>query len=126
MPILSVMNDSFDYSSGTLPGRKSAINVLLVTYILGKLLLVEAGMFVLCAGVSFLYGESDYIYFIYTILINLFVGSSMMFVGRKADRRINQRDGYIIVTVAWLMFTAFGMLPFYFSGYIPTITDAFF
>ena len=127
MPILSVMNDSFDYSSScTSSGRKSAINVPLVTYILGKLLLVEAGMFVLCTGVSFLYGESDYIYFIYTTLINLCIGSFMMFMGRKADRRINQRDGYIIVTVAWLMFTAFGMLPFYLSGYIPTITDAFF
>ncbi len=120
------MIDYFDYKKNTSKGRKSAINGKLVIYILGKLLLIEAGMFLLCMGISFLYEGLDYIYFVYASLVNVLVGASMMLFGRKADRRMNQRDGYIIVTVTWLLFTAFGMLPFYFGGYIPTITDAFF
>ena len=37
-----------------------------------------------------------------------------------------RRDGYCIVTFTWFLFTLFGMLPFYFSGGIPSVTDAFF
>lgn len=121
------MIDSFDYSSlNSSNRRRRAINVRLISYILGKLLLIEAGMFLICMGVSLFYEESDYIYFIYTLLINVSVGTLLILMGRKADRRINQRDGYIIVTVTWILFTTFGMLPFYISGYIPSITDAFF
>lgn len=39
---------------------------------------------------------------------------------------MNQRDGYFIVSISWLLFTALGMLPFIFSGHIPSVADAFF
>lgn len=44
-------------------GRKQGlINTRLIIYILGVLVLVEAGLFALCAGFSLLYEEPDYIY----------------------------------------------------------------
>ena len=39
---------------------------------------------------------------------------------------MSRRDGYCVVTLSWVFFTFFGMLPFYFSGSIDTITNAFF
>ena len=46
--------------------------------------------------------------------------------GKNAERKISRRDGYVVVSLAWIFFSLFGMLPFYLSGYIPSITDAFF
>lgn len=39
---------------------------------------------------------------------------------------ITRRDGYIVVTVSWILFSLFGALPYYISGHIPSFTDAFF
>ena len=32
----------------------------------------------------------------------------------------------LIVTLTWILFSLFGMLPFYIGGYIDNVTDAFF
>ena len=104
----------------------SLINRKMILRILGTLLFMEAMMFLACAGVSLCYGEEDYIYFIYTTLINMAVGSGLILLGRGAENRVTRRDGYCIVAFTWLLFTGFGMLPFYISGSIPSVTDAFF
>lgn len=106
--------------------KTTLINYRLIAYILGVLVLVEAAFFVLCAGVSLYYRESAYIYFIYSMLITIGLGGLLMAFGRKRNRQANRRDGYCIVSVAWLLFSALGMLPFYLSGYIPNVADAFF
>ncbi len=41
-------------------------------------------------------------------------------------RNIGKKEGYITVTLTWISISAFGALPFYISGAIPTYTDAFF
>lgn len=102
------------------------INRKIILRILGILLFIEAGMFMICTGISLCYGEADYIYFVYAALINVAVGSLFNFLGRKASNVVTRRDGYCIVAFTWLLFTAFGMLPFYISGEIPSVTDAFF
>lgn len=90
----------------------SLINRKMILRILGILLFMEAMMFLVCAGVSLCYGEEDYIYFIYTTLINMAVGSGLILLGRGAENRVTRRDGYCIVAFTWLLFTGFGMLPF--------------
>ena len=104
----------------------SLINRKMIFRILGVLLFMEAVMFLVCAGVSLCYGEADYIYFIYTTIINVAVGSLLLLLGKGAENRVTRRDGYCIVAFTWLLFTGFGMLPFYISGSIPSIADAFF
>lgn len=102
------------------------LNYKMILKILGILLHLEGAFFLVCSFVSLLYKESDYIYFIYTMLINMGVGTLLMILGRNARNNLSSRDGYCIVAFTWLFFTGFGMLPFYISGSIPTITDAFF
>lgn len=101
------------------------INRKMIFRILGILLFMEAAMFLVCASVSWYYREKEYIYFIYSILINVGVGGVLLLLGRNAPNMVTRRDGYCIVAFTWLLFTAFGMLPFYLSGEIPSITDAF-
>ncbi len=102
------------------------INKKMIFRVLGILLFIESVMFLLCAGISFCYDEPDYKYFLYAALLNSGVGGVLLLMGRKAERRLTRRDGYCIVSLTWVLFTLFGMLPFYFSGAIPSVTDAFF
>lgn len=106
--------------------RSAVVNYKLVGRILGILLFIEAGLFIICAGVSLLYHESEYIHFVYSILITSAVGGLMFAAGRKARHQLARRDGYCVVSLSWVLFSLFGMLPFYLSGHIPTVTDAFF
>ncbi len=104
----------------------SLLNPKMIGRVLGVLLLIEIAMLLACAGVSLFYGEDDYKYFLYTCGINAIVGGALLFYGRGAENRMNRRDGYCVVTLSWVFFTTFGMLPFYLSGSIDTVTDAFF
>lgn len=107
-------------------GGNSLINKKMILRILGVLLCIEAVLLLISAGVSLIYEEQDYIYFVYCTLLNLGVGGTLIFFGRNADNVVTRRDGYCIVAFTWLLFTAFGMLPFYISGAIPSVSNAFF
>lgn len=106
--------------------KNSMMNRKMICRVLGVLLFIEAAMFIFCAGISLLYGEADYIYFIYTFGINVLVGGMLELYGRGAENTMSRRDGYCVVTLSWVFFTIFGMLPFLLSGSIDTITNAFF
>ncbi len=102
------------------------INAKMIYKIMGFLLFIEAAMILGCSGVALFYQESDVNAFLITAGVTSFVGIILSFMGRKAEKGLARRDGYIIVSSAWVLFSLFGMLPFYLSGYIPSITDAFF
>ena len=89
----------------------SLINRKMIFRILGILLFIEGGLFLLCAGVSLCYQEHSYIYFLYSTLLAAAVGCVLLFLGRNAENKLSRRDGYCIVAFTWLLFTTFGMLP---------------
>ena len=102
------------------------INTKMTCKIMGFLLFIEAGFLFLCIVLAALYNEPDLQSFITSTLITLFVGIPLSYAGKNAERKLSRKDGYIVVTFAWIVFSAFGMLPYYISGYIPNITNAFF
>lgn len=101
------------------------INAKMIARIMGALFFIEAGFLILCSFLAVYYNESDISAFLYSAAITAGAGSIAALAGKNAEKRISRRDGYVIVTLAWVFFSLFGMLPFYLSGYIPTITDAF-
>ena len=121
------MKEAYQTNSFSFKSKNDGlINFGTVSYVLGILVLVEAGLFAICAGVSAIYQESSYIYFIWTMLINMGIGGVMVLAGNRKCNNVSRRDGYFIVSVSWILFTLLGMLPFYLSGYIPSVADAFF
>lgn len=72
------------------------------------------------------YKENDLQSFLISSAITTGVGILMLAIGKGAEKSLNRRDGYVIVSTAWIAFSLFGMLPYYIGGYIPSITDAFF
>ena len=83
----------------------SLINRKMIFRILGILLFIEGGLFLLCAGVSLCYQEHSYIYFLYSTLLAAAVGCVLLFLGRNAENKLSRRDGYCIVA-----FTCFYLL----------------
>ncbi len=102
------------------------INFKTIIRIIGILLLLETVMFLVCSGVSFYYRESDMLDFWKAGGITAGVGLLLAALGKGGERQLTRRDGYVLVSFAWVAFSLFGMLPFYIGRYIPDIANAFF
>lgn len=101
------------------------INWKLISKILGILLFIEAGLMFLCLIVGWIYSESAST-FAFPIIIAAVIGTLGVFFGRNAAQSMGRRDGYIVVSVVWILFTIVGMLPFLFSRCVPDAASAFF
>ncbi len=77
------------------------------------------------AFISLAYKESDFKGFLLSAGIAFVIGIPLWFLTRKS-KSLSTKDGFLIVTSAWIITAIVGALPFYLSGVIPNITDAFF
>ncbi len=102
------------------------INFKVVGYILGVLLIIEGVFIFLSVPVTLMFGEKDYNYILLSSAITLLTGLLLFFVFKRSDKRLGKREGYIIVSLGWIVCSLFGALPFYISKEIPSYTDAFF
>ena len=102
------------------------MNYALVVTLLGRLLTVEAALMLPSLGVALGYGQGDAPAFAYTIGILLALGLPMMFAVKPRDKVMRSREGYAVVGLAWVLFSAFGGLPFMFTGVTSYFWDAFF
>ena len=93
---------------------------------MGSLLWLEALLMCICLAIAGYYHEDDLLPFAITIAVTTVGGVACHFVGRKASNNLGRRDAYLLVTVTWIIFSIFGMLPFLLGGYITSVTDAFF
>jgi len=107
--------------------------------IYGVFVLCEAFFMLIASTVSLYYNvhydENDAISLISATIVTGIMGFFMLSVGREKSGKgrrqeqistLTMKDSFVIVTVTWVLFAAFGMLPFLFSEYIDNITDAFF
>ena len=101
-------------------------NIRMVFRTMGALLLLEAIFMAIAMGVSLWYGEADTGTFLISTIITLLAGVIGLCIGHRAESRMGEREGYVIVAMVWVVFSAFGLLPYYLSGQVPTFTDAWF
>ncbi len=105
------------------------IHIKIIHRILGVLLLIESGIMLLCALLPIFYGENDLFGFVMAALVSACFGMTFMMIGKSTKNKesaMTRRDGYIVVAVSWVLFSIFGSLPYYVSGYIPSYADAYF
>jgi len=102
------------------------INPLLILRILSTILLIETISYFFCLPVVFIYKESPYP-FLLSAAITILISGVFYFVSRKSDtKKFSNRDGYLAVTLSWVVFSLLGALPYLISGTIPSFIDAFF
>ncbi len=101
------------------------MNKKMICYILGKMLGVEGAVLLVPAFVSLLYREKSGLAF---LAVSAILGILFLIFGRKApeERTIYGKEGFVVVGIAWVLWSLFGALPFFLSGSIPYYPDAFF
>lgn len=100
------------------------------TKLFGVLLLIETVALLLTAAVAghfhVIAGETDYLCFLQTACLTGFVGMVLYLIGRRIKGSMQINDTFMVVAFSWVLFSAFGMLPFLFSHTMDNVTDAFF
>ncbi len=102
------------------------INFRIIARVFSLLLIVEGLFMLISAGISFLYHEHAASSFLYSALITVVTGIIVFTPLRNEERISGNKEGYIIVTGIWILFSLFGTLPYLFSGSAKNLGDAFF
>ena len=74
--------------------------------------------------VSLIYKDAAITIFIRTFLIVFMIGFIGWLISRKHNKDLNQKDGFLIITLFWLVLSIAGSIPFVLSGM--SYMDAFF
>lgn len=101
------------------------MNFRMILKSLGMVLLIEAACMVPSLVVSLIYRQNDTQAFLISILILLAVGLFLQRI-KPTTTDIYARDGFAIVSLAWIFLSLFGTMPFIISGSIPSFVDALF
>lgn len=101
------------------------MNFGIVVKVIASLLLFQAAALFPSLGISYYCGGEDFEAFLLTIIILLTLGLSLSRIPLKSNR-VRTKEAITVVTVGWVVVSAFGALPFVFSGVLPHFTDAFF
>lgn len=102
------------------------INPLVVVRIFSTILFIESISFLLCLPVAHIFNESPYP-FLWSSLISIVTSIVFYIVSRNTSiEKITNREGFLSVSLSWILFSIFGGLPFILSGSVSSFVDAFF
>lgn len=99
---------------------------LIVPVVAGTGLMVGLGLLV-CDAVAIAYGDGASVAFGVTALILMPLSIlGLVFASRLPERPMRTRDGFLAVTLAWVVASVFGAIPFLVFGTFDRPVDAFF
>lgn len=105
------------------------MNFKMVFNVVGKMLMLLAALLILPTIVSLIYDEQlrITISFFSTVIVCFLLSVIMHYLTKDVtERDFYKREGYVIVTLTWVIFSLLGALPFYLSGEIPHYIDSLF
>ena len=102
------------------------MNKRLILWLMGRLLMLEAGLMIPSLIVSWIYGQGDWLAFVETMAITGACGALLAFLIKPERKDLNPKDGLAVAGLSWIVLSFFGCLPFWISGEISTLTDAYF
>lgn len=101
------------------------MNYSIIRYVLGTVLKFESVFLLLPVFVGAVYGEKSA--FAFVIVALLCLGTGLLLSFRKPKSYVFYAvEGFVSVSLSWLVLSVFGALPFWISGEIPSFTDALF
>ncbi len=101
------------------------MNIRMLIYILGKVLLIEGVLMILPVVCGLFYGESQLFYYI--ILAALYVGLGFAVSAKKPkNMTVFIKDGCVATALSWILLSVCGCIPFMLTKEIPSFTDAMF
>ncbi len=100
------------------------MNYRLIAQVLGRVITVEAILMTLPMVVAVIYGESITPFVVAIIAASVVAVILTRF--RPKSRDLYAVEGFVIVSLAWIIMSVIGAIPFMVSGEIPRFIDAFF
>jgi len=101
------------------------LNIKTILNILAAMLAIIGLSMLLPMLVGFLYNEANLSAYLYSMVGCLSVSIPVWSFTRRS-RKLTIKDGFTLVTFAWIVVAIAGSLPFYLTGAIPNFTDAWF
>ena len=101
------------------------MNFRMITNILGWILIFEAGFMAVPTLTALIYSESVVWAYLITVAICLLLGFALVWK-KPRNKTLYSREGFVIVSLSWIVLSIFGALPLYISGETPTYIDALF
>ncbi|MCP4461083.1 MAG: TrkH family potassium uptake protein [Cytophagales bacterium] len=102
-------------------------NWKVILRVIGILLIMNACFMLLCIPFTLIEHEGDIVAITLSAGITGITGAILFWLTKEdARKELMKRDGYLIVTLGWLILTLFGTLPYLLSGAIPDPSNAFF
>lgn len=103
------------------------LNIRFIFKMLGLMFMIETVFLLIALIVAIFYQGDDVPAFGISSGILFVTGLLFFLVGMRANEHsAGRREGMLVVTLTWSLLSLFGMLPYYLSGYINNITDAYF
>ena len=103
-----------------------SLNYKIVVFLMGILLLFNGGLMLFSALTSLIYSDGVTFELTLSSFLVLSMGALMMLFGRQHNKKIQKREGYLIVSLGWILMSLSGTLPYLLSGVIPEFTASFF
>ena len=101
------------------------MNYRMIRNILGWLLIFECGFMLVPAVTALVYREAQIWHFLATMLLCGGLGG-LCVLKKPKNSTLYAREGFVIVSLSWILLSLFGALPFFLSGCIPNYVDALF
>ena len=102
------------------------MNYKMIKYTLGLLMMFEAAFFLLPMITAICYGEwTTLLAFLISAAICLGLGG-LCILKKPEKTTIYAREGFVIVSLSWIILSIFGALPFLFAGCTTSVIDALF
>ena len=101
------------------------MNYKLMRYVIGWLIIFESVFMFFSGMVAVIYRERALHAFLVSMLFGLVIGG--LFIMKKPkDKSMYAKDGFVIVSVSWLVLSLYGAVPFVLSHNIPDVLNAVF
>jgi len=102
------------------------LNIKIIVSFLGLTSMLNGFFMLIAMPFSIYHNEPEQWGILKAGLTTITIGLTLWFLNRKAKKSLQKKEGYLIVTLGWLMLTLTGTLPYLFTGSIPNFTNAIF
>lgn len=105
------------------------MNYRMIFFVIGKMLKLLSFFLLIPLICALIYKENTKIIssYIVTIIISLLLYLILYVTcSKKRDKNFYTKEGFVIVSITWIIYSIIGSLPFFLSGSIPNFIDALF
>ncbi len=101
------------------------MNKRLTCHLIGNVVRMAGALMLAPLAVSLIERSGDTMPLLLSMLIAMAAGTALALIQPRRDT-LRPREGFAVVAFSWMLVSFFGGLPFYFSGYVPSLVDCFF